>query len=475
VAQRVTRGALETGSHDLPVSAALGSFMRDAWAPPGAFGLRPLAPPERCAARRARLSELIPGARLVVPAGRPTRRGNGQEHPFRPGSDYVYLSGDGSAGGVLVLDPGGEATLYLRPPSGRETDEFFQDYHHGELWVGRRPRLEEVEDLLGLRCRPLAELGASLEDAAEARVWRGLDQDVDALVRPDGDPYPDGELKAVLSELRLVKDEWEVAQLEEAVTATIRGFEDIARAIPQALAGGGERELETAFTRRARIDGNDVAFDPIVAGGAHATILHWTRNDGPLRDGELVLVDAGVESRTLYAGDLTRTLPIRGRFDAVQRSMLEVVVQAQQASFAAIAPGRSFRDFRRAADEVLARGLEDLGVLSVPAVEALGDDCGFYRRYTLCAPGHMLGLDVHDCAAARAETYLDGVLAPGMVLTVEPGLYFQPDDLTLPEELRGIGVRVEDDVVVTESGCRNLSGALPRRADELESWITALQ
>jgi Xaa-Pro aminopeptidase len=444
--------------------------MRERWAPPEPFEPAPLAPPELCAARRERLAALLSGARIVVPAGGAPRRGNGQEHRFRPESDYVYLTGEGSAGGVLVLEPDGEATLFLRPPSGRETDEFFRDYHHGELWVGRRPALEEVGELLGLRCRALADLGDALAGATDVRVWRGADPEVDALVPPVDDPYPDGELKAVLSELRLVKDEWEVAQIEEAVAATIRGFEDVVRTIPGALADGGERELEAAFTRRARLDGNDAAFNPIVAGGAHATILHWTRNDAPLRAGELVLVDAGVESRTLYAGDLTRTLPLGAPLTDLQRRLLDLVADAQQASFAAIAPGRPFREFRRASDEVLARGLEELGVLGA----ATGDD-GFYRRYTLCGPGHMLGLDVHDCAAARAGAYLDGELEAGMVLTVEPGLYFQADDLTLPEELRGIGVRIEDDVVVTDGGCRNLSAALPRRPDEVERWVAGLQ
>jgi Xaa-Pro aminopeptidase len=475
VAQRVARRPLETGSHDLPVSAALGAFMREAWAAPEAFELRALAPPERCADRRERLSGLIPDARLVVPAGRAALRGNGQEHAHRAASDYVYLSGDGSPEGVLVLEPDGEAVLYLRSPSGRESDEFFHDHQYGELWVGRRPALEEVEELLGVRCRALAELAAALDGAVETRVSRGVDPEVDALVPAGEDPFPDGELKAVLSELRLVKDDWEIEQMEAAVAATISGFEDVVRAIPQALAAGGERELEAVFSRRARLDGNGVAFDPIVAGGAHATILHWRGNDARLRNGELLLLDAGVESRTLYAGDLTRTLPLGGRFTDVQRRMLELVNDAHEAALGAVAAGRPFRDFHRAAAEVMAEGLADWGVLRVSATEALRDDCGFYRRYTLCTPGHMLGLDVHDCAAARAGAYLDGVLEPGMVLTVEPGLYFQLDDLTLPDELRGIGVRVEDDVVVTATGCRNLSQRLPRRAAHVEAWIEALR
>ena len=155
--------------------------------------------------------------------------------------------------------------------------------------------------------------------------------------------------------------------------------------------------------------------------------------------------------------------------------MLELVNAAHEAALEAVRPGAPFRAFRRAAAGVIAEGLADWGLLPVPAAESVRDDSGLHRRYTLCAPGHMLGLDVHDCADARAETYLDGVLEPGHVLTVEPGLYFQADDLTLPEQLRGVGVRVEDDVVVTEDGCRVLSEHLPRRPDDVQAWMARLR
>ena len=194
------------------------------------------------------------------------------------------------------------------------------------------------------------------------------------------------------------------------------------------------------------------------------------RNDGPLRPGDLLLLDAGAESLTLYAADLTRTYPVSGTYSESQRRMIELVNDAIDEALAAVAPGRPFRDFHRAVAATLAAGLADWGL--VPAGAPVDD---LHRRYTVCPPGHMLGLDVHDCPHARAATYLDGVLEPGHVLTVEPGLYFQADDLTLPEELRGVGVRIEEDVVVTETGCRNLSEALPRRAGDVEEWIARLE
>src|SRR5690606_33342740 len=174
-------------------------------------------------------------------------------------------------------------------------------------------------------------------------------------------------------------------------------------------------------------------------------ILHWTRNDAPLRPGDLLLVDAGVEADTLYTADVTRVLPISGKFTKEQREVYDLVLEANLAAIAAVKPGNDFLDPHRAAMRVLAEGLERMGILK-DAEEALQEDKQFYRRYTLHKTSHMLGLDVHDCARARAENYRHGKLRPGMVLTIEPGLYFQVDDLTVPAKYRGIGVRIEDDV-----------------------------
>lgn len=174
-----------------------------------------------------------------------------------------------------------------------------------------------------------------------------------------------------------------------------------------------------------------------------------------------------METDSLYTADITRTLPLSGRFSFLQLQVYELVLAAQEAGMAALRPGASFRDFHRAGMRVIAEGLAEWGILKSPE----GD---LHRRYTLCSSGHMLGLDVHDCAQARVDTYLDGVLEEGNVLTVEPGLYFQPDDETLPAELRGIGVRIEDDLVITEDGARLMSGALPRTPEGIESWMGAL-
>jgi Xaa-Pro aminopeptidase len=274
--------------------------------------------------------------------------------------------------------------------------------------------------------------------------------------------------------LRIVKAQWLVAELQDAIDSTTLGFSDAAREWADVVQYG-ERWLEGTFFRRARAGGNDIGYESIVAGGPHATTLHWIDNSGPVTPGELILLDMGVENRSLYTADITRTLPVDGTFTADQRHLYDLVFAAQEAGMKAVVPGASYRDFHVAAMTVLAHGLADMGVLPVSAEEALDKDSGVYRRWTLHGTGHMLGLDVHDCAAARSENYLDGKLEPGMVLTVEPGLYFQSSDLLVPEPLRGIGIRIEDDVIVTDDGCRNLSAALPRTSADVESWMAALR
>jgi Xaa-Pro aminopeptidase len=229
--------------------------------------------------------------------------------------------------------------------------------------------------------------------------------------------------------------------------------------------------VQGVFELRARHDGNAVGYGSIVGNGAHATILHWTRNDGQTRPGDLLLMDMGVENVNFYTADVSRTVPVSGTFTPLQKSVYDIVYASQQAGLSVIKAGVAFDDVHQACMRVLAEGLDDLGVLPVSVDEAMKPDCIFYRRWTLHGFGHMLGLDVHDCAAARKEKYKEGTLEAGHVLTVEPGLYFQKEDDLVPAELRGIGVRIEDDVLVTADGAEVLSAALPRSAEEVESWL----
>lgn len=458
-----------TESHDPDFPEAFLSFMRQGWRDTELpVGPRPEVPNH--AKRRAALAEAFPGETLVIPTGTEKVRANDTDHRFRPGSDFAYLTGDLEPDSVLVLRPGGEATLFMRPRSSRATDEFFRS-RHGELWVGRRPTLKEKSTELGLPTADLTELDAALAELApgRTRVLRGFDARVDAAVRPydgardEGQPGRDRELAIAISELKLVKDEWEIAQLQEACDATVRGFEDVARALPADRAVS-ERLLEGIFALRARHDGNDVGYGSIVGAGEHATILHWVHNHGATRPGELLLMDMGVENRNLYTADVTRVLPVDGRFTPLQRQVYDAVYAAQQAGIDVIKPGVAFRDVHLTAMRVLAEALKDLGLLPVSVDEAMDPASTVYRRWTLHGTSHMLGIDVHDCANARKETYRDGPLGEGYVLTVEPGLYFQPEDELVPEELRGIGVRIEDDILVTADAAQLLGDQLDRKS-----------
>jgi Xaa-Pro aminopeptidase len=457
-----------TASHDPDRPSALLEFMATGWAPREEPLPEPAAAAPYRAARRAALAARFPGEWLVVPTGGYKVRANDTDYRFRPSTEFAHLVGSDEPDAVLVLDPDGAAVLYQAPSMDRSTPAFFTDRVSGELWVGPRPSLSATSALLGIETRPLEELDKLASTAA--RVVRGYDSRVEGLF--DSDEERDAELTAALSELRLVKDEHEVGQLQAAVDATILGFEDVVRQL-DAAKGTSERWVEGVFGLRARVEGNDVGYGSICAAGAHACTLHWTDNDGPVRDGELILLDMGVEGRELYTADVTRTLPISGRFTERQREVYTLVFEAQEAALAECRPGMEFLAPHRAAMRVLAQGLQRLGVLD-DAEAALAEDDQRYRRYTLHGVSHMLGLDVHDCAHARDELYRHGRLEVGHVLTVEPGLYFQPDDLTVPEDLRGIGVRIEDDVLITADGYRNLSAALPRDADGVEAWMAGL-
>jgi Xaa-Pro aminopeptidase len=302
---------------------------------------------------------------------------------------------------------------------------------------------------------------------------------VDALL-------PRGESDALaqaIDELRLTKDEWELSRLRHACEITARGFADVARELPQVVGRSdirGERWLEGTFWRRARLEGNEVGYTSIIGSGPHATTLHWWRNHGVVPAGGLLLADMGVETDELYTADVTRTMPVSGDWSPAQLKVYRAVLEAQAAGISEVKAGADFLAAHRAAMYVLADHLHSWGILPVPADVSCADDpeqpgAGLHRRYTLHGTSHMLGIDVHDCALAREEVYREGTLAAGHVLTVEPGLYFQSNDRSVPSELRGIGVRIEDDVAVTDGEPVNLSAMLPREPAEVTAWMRDAQ
>ncbi len=456
---------IKTESHDPAVPEAYSKFMRQGWGG-GDVELPPHPITAYAADRRRKLAEMFPGERLVLPAGTWKVRSYDTDYRFRSDTAHTYFSGNQTSDAVLVIDDG-ESVLYARPSATRDTDEFFRDRQYGELWVGRRPSLKEISDSLGLEVRHLDELAPALR-GGKTRVHRGVSPLVDAML--SGDDARDGEFARVISEMRLIKDDWEVGELQYACDITALGFTDSVAEWDRVLEFG-ERWIEGTFFRRARAQGNDIGYDSIVGGGSHATTLHWIENTGTIDPGKLVLLDMGVEGHNLYTADVTRTLPIDGTFTPLQRDLYTLVYDAQEAGIAAVKPGEPFDSSHKAAMVVMAHGLEDLKLLPVSAEEALDPESKVYARWTLHGVSHMLGMDVHDCGQAAPEAYAKGRYAEGMVLTVEPGLYFQADDLLVPEELRGIGIRIEDDVLVTADGTRNLSDSLPRTADDVEAWM----
>lgn len=429
---------------------------------------------QAAAAHRARLLAALPGRAVVVPSGSAPVRANDTVYGFRPASAYTWLTGDQAEGAVLLLRPDGAATVYLPPSAGPGTLTYVTDRREGALWVGGVPSAAGTADALQVEVRPRTELAAALRSVEDPRVLGGVDPELGP-----GDP----ELARTVDRLRAVKDPWELDRLAEACAATARGFADVVRELPGLLADGGrrgERWLEGTFWRRARREGNDVGYSSIVAAGAHGTSLHWAPVDGDIRAGELLLADMGVETTSLYTADVTRTFPVDGTWTPVQRRVHGAVHEAHQAGIAEVRAGNPFLAAHRAAQWVLADHLHRWGLVEHTADDALHPDldrpgAGAHRRYTLHSTSHLLGLDVHDCAALDGSEYLATVLEPGHCLTVEPGLYFQVNDRTVPVELRGLAVRLEDDLVVTDGAPRVLSDALPTDADGLTAWMADAQ
>lgn len=464
-----------------PISDAFRDFISTGWGDVPTPDAHPLPQAPFAKARRERLSGEFPGVTLVIPAGETKTRSNDTDYPYRPHTAFVYLTGWGAdtvPGSILLGIPeatGHQWVLFTRPPAPRTSDEFYANPAIGEFWTGRRPGLADVATWLGLETRdradwseemPLLQMAALIRDSDSA-----LTEMIDAL-RPVDDQSVDDTLARVISEMRLVKDAWEIGELTAAVEATHRGFDRIIASLPEASAHPrGERIVEGVFHQAARLEGNDTGYGTIAASGPHACILHWVTNDGPVKSGDLLLVDAGIELDSLYTADITRTIPVSGSFSPLQRQIYEAVLDAADQAFAVVKPGALFRDIHETAMRVIAGYVHEWGFLPVGLEESLAKEGQHHRRYMIHGTSHHLGLDVHDCAKARREMYMDKELEPGMVFTIEPGLYFQPDDHTVPADWRGIGVRIEDNIVVTETGGLNLSRNIPRKPEQVENWV----
>ena len=418
------------------------------------------------AARRDTVAKKFKGRVLVFEAGSAKVRSNDTEYMYRAHTAFSHLTGWGSAtvpDSVLVIDARGKtpkSILFLRETAGHNSDEFFANPAIGEFWVGKRPSLAQVAALLDVQTQSLNEYKAYLKAVPKQKV---INLNKDSV------------LAEFVSELRFVKDSYEISEMRKAVAASVKGFESAAKSLKQAVGHPrGERIVETAFYAQARVEGNGLGYETIAASGPHACTLHWITNDGPVNKNDLILLDAGVEVDSLYTADVTRTLPVSGKFTDIQRKIYDAVLEAADAAFKVAKPGVKFSDIHQAAMNVIAKKTAEWGLIGISAEESIKQDIQLHRRWMVHGTSHHLGLDVHDCGQARREMYMDGILQPGMIFTIEPGLYFHQDDLSVPKEYRGIGVRIEDDVLVTKTGVENLTAALPRKSKDVEKWLAKL-
>jgi Xaa-Pro aminopeptidase len=464
-------------THDLWKANDVSEFMRIGWSTTEELLPTPHPVTTFTKLRRNKLSRKYLGKRLIFPAGNLKLRSNDTNYPFRAHSAFAWITGilasDTVPDSVFILEPRGdghEPYLFVHPRSSWDDDHFYKDTRLGEFWVGKRLSIPQTQSKYQLIVRELDQIENFLSNKIDSVIIRGEDSNIDQLV--DINIEQEAEFLITNSILRMIKDEYEIEQMQQAVDATTRGFVDMVKIFPAATSNPrGERVIESAFNGRARIEGNENGYSPIVASGSHACILHWTKNNGGVSPGDLVLIDAGVELDSHYTADITRTFPVSGKFSKAQRDIYMIVFSAQSAGIAAAKPGAKFSDIHDACMREIAKGAFELGVLPVSVEESLRPENGFHRRWQFHSSGHHLGIDVHDCSHARSEQYVDAKLEPGMILTVEPGFYIQTEDTLFSDEYRGIGVRIEDDILITKSGAKLLSDSLPRHPDEVESYM----
>ena len=426
------------------------------------------------AKRRRRLMDMMEEGSIAIAPTAPVRpRNRDVEFPFRPDSNFHYLTGFTEPEAVAVLAPGreqGEFVLFCR-----ESDA------EAEQWHGARLGLDGVCERHGADdAFPIDDiddiLPGLIEDTSRIYYAMGHFTEFDQRMlgwiaqirggrRSGGGPGELVMLDHLVYEMRLFKSKAEIGVMSKAARISAAAHE---RAMRICRPGMAEYQIEAELLHEfTRAGCRAPAYPCIVAGGVNACTLHYTANTDRLRDRDLLLIDAGAEHE-FYASDITRTFPVNGRFTRAQRDVYSLVLAAQEAAIDTMAPGRTVDDVHDAAVQVLAEGLADLGAVKGRVKRIIEDEK--YKRFYMHRTGHWLGMDVHDVGDYSIDDQ-SRVLEPGMVMTVEPGLYIAPDDEKAPKRLRGIGVRIEDDVVVTKSGREVLTAAAPKSIDEIEAIV----
>jgi Xaa-Pro aminopeptidase len=412
---------------------------------------------------------------VIVPAAPERVRNNDSHYPYRQDSDFHYLSGFPEPDAVLALIPGreqGETILFCRERDAERerwdgtragTEGAVRDYACDDAFP-----IDDIDDILpGLiegRARVYYHFGRDPEFDLKLIGWvNRVRADVRRGAVP---PHEFVALSHLLHDLRLYKSRGEIRLMRKSARIAAAAH---VRAMRATRPGMNEHEIEAELLHEFRRHGAVASYEPIVGGGANACVLHYRANDAELRDGDLLLIDAGAEY-ACYASDITRTFPVNGRFSPEQRALYDIVLAAQTAAIDEVRPGRSFDAYHEAAVRVITRGLIRIGLLEGSLEKNLREHA--YRRFYMHKTGHWLGLDVHDVGDYRVDGEFR-LLEPGMVVTVEPGLYVAPDLKKVPARWRGIGIRIEDDVVVTRGEPEVLTHDVPRDADAIEALMAS--
>ncbi|MDD1012441.1 Xaa-Pro aminopeptidase [Pseudomonas rubra] len=426
--------------------------------------------------RKALMAQMEPNSIAILPAAAVAIRNRDVEHVYRQDSDFQYLSGFPEPEAVIALIPGrehGEYVLFCRERNPER-----------ELWDGLRAGQEgaigdfgaddafpitDIDDILpGLiegRDRVYSAMGSNAEFDRHLMEWINVIRSKARLGAQPPNEFV--ALDHLLHDMRLYKSAAEVKVMREAAAISARAH---VRAMQACRAGLREYSLEAELDYEFRKGGAKMpAYGSIVAAGRNSCILHYQENDALLKDGDLVLIDAGCEI-DCYASDITRTFPVSGRFSPEQKAIYELVLKAQEAAFAVIAPGKHWNHAHEATVQVITEGLVALGLLKGQVQELIESEA--YRAFYMHRAGHWLGMDVHDVGEYKVGGQWR-VLEPGMALTVEPGIYVGADNQSVAKKWRGIGVRIEDDVVVTKQGCEILTSGVPKTVAEIEALMAA--
>jgi Xaa-Pro aminopeptidase len=426
---------------------------------------------------RSQLAEFMrrmqPNSVAIIPAAREATRSNDTNYRFRQDSDFFYLTGFEEPEAIAVIKPGAEHeyTLFVRP---RDPER--------EIWDGRRAGVEGAKNDFGAHeAFPVADFEGKLAeilDGAEVLYYRlGVHHDLDERIiseisrmrglnrKPIHPPQTIVDPATIVHELRVVKGPDELELMQTAADIAAEAHVEAMKAV---RAGMREYEVEALIEQIFRRRGAaGPAYTSIVGAGPNATVLHYINNDGELRDGDLLLVDAGAEYKG-YASDITRTFPINGRYSQAQREIYELVLKAQMSCVEMVRPGTTHDELKQHSIEVLTEGMVELGLLQGKPEQLIKDKK--YEKFYMHGLGHMLGIDVHDVGR-----YYYGkesrALEPGVVMTVEPGIYIAPNTEEVPEKYRGIGVRIEDDVLCTNNGPRVLTNKVPKQVEEIEALM----